>query len=208
MEKKMFNAFPIELNHEVSMVLSHISKKTYNNINVGESESYCTYNLLNGESVSFPYRIYYLDEYDSLASAMTFEQKMIYHCIFSRSCDGFVREKHIKEILKSNYPDWVMPYILKVSDEYVVQILESIYSEMILSDNRRIKEFCLINLQSFLYSHDRMISYWNEFYRNDFYYYKNYIGKKLFSDCFGYTRSMEKERKLKSKADRNVESIL
>lgn len=84
----MFNAFPMELSSDVSIVLS--------------------------------FRIYYVDEYTAF-SALTFEQQMIYHCIFSRSCNGFVREKHIKAILEGTYPEWVLPYILKVSDEYVIK---------------------------------------------------------------------------------------
>lgn len=193
----MLDAFPMELKCDVSVVLSLISKKTYNNVEIGETEAGCKYTLLNGQEVTFPYRIYYLDEYDLLSSFMTFEQKMIYHCIFSRSYNGFVREKHIKAILKEDYPEWTIPYILKISDEYVVEILENVYNELKNKDTESIKAFCRLNLQSFLYSHARMISYWNEFYRNKCYHYKNYIGKKLFSECFGYTRNMEKERKRK-----------
>ncbi len=188
----MFDGFPAELSYDVSVVLSLISKKTYNNVQTGETEYGCTYTLLNGKKITFPYRVYYLDEYDILFSLMTAEQKMIYHCIFSRSCNGFVREKHIKAILEEDYSDWLFPYILKVSDEYVVEILESIYKKLSSQNTEKIKKFCQLNLESFLYSHNRMISYWNEFYRSKCTDYKNYIGKRLFSECFGYTRSMEK----------------
>lgn len=191
----MFEAFPNELSYDVAAVLPLISKKTYNNVICGTSENVCGFTLLNGEMITFPYRIYYFDEYNVLPSSLTFNQKMIYHCIFSRSCDGFVREKHIKLILKENFPDWVIPYILKVSDEYVVEILESVYDELKNRQTEIIKIFCRVNLQSFLYSHDRMISYWNEFYRERCYHYKDYVGKKLFSEIFGYTKYMEKERR-------------
>ena len=191
----MFASFPKELNYDVSVVLSLISQKRYGNVHIGETEYGYTYTLLSGQEISFPSRIYYYDVCDISSSTLTFEQKMIYHCIFSRSCDGFVREKHIKAILEDVYPDWAIPYILKVSDEYVVEILECVYSKLKNKDTECIKAFCKLNLQSFICSHDRMISYWNEYYRNQCYHYKNYIGKKLFSECFGYTRRMEKERR-------------
>lgn len=38
-----------------------------------------------------------------------------------------------------------------------------------------------------------MISYWNEYYRDKGKHYKDYIGQKLFIQCFGYTRSMERK---------------
>lgn len=188
----MFEAFPMELRREVSSVISMISKSTYGNIRTGATDDGCAYTLLDGQDIVFPYRIYYRDEING--QLLTFEQEMIYHCLFSRSCDGFVREKHIKEILSEDYPDWTLPYILKVSDEYVIEILEVIYDLLKGRDNDKMQVFCEMNVGSFLCSHDRMISYWNEYYRNRIFSYKDYIGKKLFSECFGYTRSMEKER--------------
>ncbi|WP_312095486.1 hypothetical protein [Aminipila sp.] len=189
------NGFPIELKKDFETVLQLISRGTYNNINLDATEQSCTYILLNGETISFPYRIYCIDQYNTLPASLTFEQKMIYHAIFTRSSDGFVREKHIESILKEEFPEWIIPYIIKVSDEYVIEILETVYNAIRDINTDKIKDFCCLNVKSFLYSHDRMISYWNEFYRNQNFYYKDYIGKKLFSECFGYTRSMEKERK-------------
>jgi len=37
-----------------------------------------------------------------------------------------------------------------------------------------------------------MISYWNEYYRYDCYRFKDYIGKKLYSECFGYNKTGQK----------------
>lgn len=197
----MFNAFPVQQKHDISIVSSLILRKTYGAIQIGRSEADCTYTLLDGQTVTFPYRIYYLDEDISL-SALTREQRIIYHCFFSRSCDGFVREKHIRALLREDYPDWVLPYLVKVADEYVVEILSVLYDELKDKNNEKIKLFCRQNMQSLLYGHARMISYWNEFYRDQCYSYKDYIGKKLFEQCFGYTRGMEKERKRHSAGEK------
>lgn len=119
---------------------------------------------------------------------------VVYHCIFSRSCDGYVREKHIKALLSCDLPAWAIPYIIKVSDEYVIEILESIYQSLKNINTDDFKAICHKNLQSFLYGHDRMISYWNEFYRIQCYRYHNYVGYKLYKECYGYTLSLEKLR--------------
>lgn len=190
----MFDGFPKELSQDVSIVLKLMSKKTYHNVQ-GISEQTCTYQLLNGQIVTFPYRIYFIDEFDSLSSSMTYTQQMIYHCLLTRSCDGYVREKHIEAILRIDYPHWAIPYILKVSDEYVIEIVEKVYSQLKNRDTQDIKEFCQLNRQAFLRSHDRMISYWNEFYRDICFRYRNYVGRQLFEECFGYTRSIEKSRR-------------
>lgn len=38
------------------------------------------------------------------------------NCLFSRSCDGFVRGHHIGALLAGEPPLWSVPYILKVCD--------------------------------------------------------------------------------------------
>lgn len=189
------NGFPKELHTDVSIVEEYISRKTYNNIKIGQTEEHCTYILQNGETVSFPYRIYHIEDNMSVSSELTQTQRIIYHAIYSRSCDGFVREKHLRALFENELQEWIYPYILKLSDEYVMEIVEYLYGELCLRNNDLIKEFCLLNLQQFLKSHDRMISYWNEYHRNRCYRYKDYVGRKLFTECFGYSRSLEKLRK-------------
>lgn len=189
------DGFPARLYEDAAIVLSRISRNTYHDIPIKETGKTCTYTLPDRQTVSFPYRIYYVDTYEDLCSGLSWTQRMICHAIFTRSFDGYIREKHVRAILMEDYPDWCFPYILKLSDEYVAEILELIYHEMAGKNTDRMKSFCRLNMNSFLLSHDRMISYWNEFYRHNCFHYRDYIGRKLFSECFGYTRSMERERK-------------
>lgn len=58
-------------------------------------------------------------------------------------------------------------------------------------DTEQIKRFCLENMDLFCKSYSRMISYWNEYYRNKYNNFHQYIGRKLFRECFGYSRPME-----------------
>lgn len=187
-------SFPKEIRDDVLAISKIISIKPYSNISSGVTDECCDFFLLDGQLISIPYRMYYRDDWDCLLSTLTFNQKMIYHAIFTRNYDGFIREKHLKSILSEDFPSWVIPYIFKLSNEYVAQILE-ISFEMIPQE--RIEEFkkiCRLNIQYFLKSHDRVISYWNEFYRHECYLYENYIGKKLYEEYFGYTRNLEKLR--------------
>ena len=115
---------------------------------------------------------------------------MILHCIFTRSCDGFVRERHIKALLSEDFTEWAIPYIFKVCDEYVVEILQTVYDNLKDRNTDNFKNFCANNHASFCRSYNRMISYWNEFYRNNCYRYEDYVGRKLFIKCFGAKRTM------------------
>ncbi len=188
------DSFPRELKDDVEYVSSNISMKTYNNVRNGESEEQSSWILLDNQRITFPYRVYYIDNIDSLNKKYTPEQITVYHCIFSRSCDGYVRENHIKALLSCDLPIWAIPYIIKVSDEYVVQILESIYQRLKNTNTDNFQATCHKNLQIFLYGHDRMISYWNEFYRTQCYKYHNYVGYQLYKECYGYNRSLDKLR--------------
>ena len=188
------NGFPNELKNDVSKVISLIPQITYNNVSIGTSEQYINY-YLDGNLITFPYRMYFIDVVDDIYNILDIKQKMILHCVYSRSCDGFVRQKHIQSLLLMDYKEWAIPYIVKVCDEYVIEILEIIYEMIKEHDTQTFKSFCKENADSFCKSYARMISYWNEFYRDRCYKFHKYVGKKLFRECFGYTRTFETKRK-------------
>ncbi len=198
---KLTKAFPAELQEDVKAVLRSCLKTRVGNdvaqgISTGDERPFC---LNTEEAVELPYRLYFVDdivEHDFVNLTVT--QQTIYHCLFSLSYDGYVREKHIKALLSQDHiPMWTFPFVLKNSSEYVVQILETIYQGLKDRDHVDLKYFCRRNMQAFLYDYSRMISYWNAYYRDDCYKYKDYIGRKLYIECFGYTRELEKYRETK-----------
>ena len=190
----IFAAFPKSLHDDVGYVINVIGKELFvsERIDYNHRTPSHAFTLLSNEQVSIPYRIW-LDDYAN-EIVLTPVQQSILHCIYSRSTNGYLREKHIKAILENDIPFWAFPYVLKLCDEYVIEILEVIYDKLKNQDNTELKTFCQMNLSYFLYSHARMISYWDYFYRDRCYKYKNYIGKKLYHECFGYSRKLEKMR--------------
>ena len=200
---KLIKSFPAELQEDVKIVFKSFPKEMANDyiargISIGGEIPFC---LSDNKNIEMPYRLYVIDNIQQNDfENLTPTQQTIYHCIFSLSYDGYVREKHIRLLLnQANIQQWVYPFILKNSSEYVVQILDTIYQCLKDKENTDLKVFCKQNLQVFLYYYSRMISYWNEFYRIDCYRYKDYIGRKLYIDCFGYTRELEKYRKSKKR---------
>lgn len=185
------DGFPSSLKDDVSKVVRLIPLKTYSNVSIGTSKQTIQYSQ-DCVVIKFPYRMYYINVPDEALNKLSLQQKMILHCIYSRSCDGFVRLKHLQSLLLMDYADWAIPYIVKLCDEYVIEILEMTYDILKEQDTERIKRFCLENVQSFCKSYNRMISYWNEFYRDRCYNFHEYIGRKLFRECFGYSRALER----------------
>ena len=87
-----YEAFPKELNKDLQEVFKVIPMKTYNNISTGYSEDIIEY-YLNGNIIKIPYRIYFADAEISKKVDLTDTQKEILCCIYTRSCDGYIRGK-------------------------------------------------------------------------------------------------------------------
>jgi hypothetical protein len=192
------DGFPSYLKDDVAKVIGMIPHKTYNNVTIGVSEDTVQY-FQDNQLIRFPYRIYHIDRSDEIKENVSQRQKMILHCIYSRSCDGFVRQKHMYSLLETDYEDWAIPYIVKICDEYVVEIVEMTYDVLKDKNTDQIKRFCSENIVPLCKSYHRMVSYWNEFYRYEYTDFQQYIGRKLFRDCFGYSKSMERRAKENSK---------
>jgi len=180
----LIKAFPQSLKEDIIKVSKHISNLSYlENENNNNISGITAFSLLSDEIIEIPNRVYYKDCND--ITNFTNTQKLIYHCIFSRSCDGFVRENNLQQILNLEYEDWCFPYIVKLADEYVIEILDKIYIHFKNQDCTKLIEFCSLNEKYLNSANSRMISYWNEYYRNQYIKISDYIGKKLFVECFG-----------------------
>ena len=183
------DGFPKSIFSAVDEAVSTMPYQLVGNIRNAVSSNDIQY-MLDGVLIQFPYRIYYIDVSDEDLQALDTTQAMILHCIYSRHCDGFVREKHLRALLNMDFQAWAVPYIVKVCDEYVVELIELIYNSLKYQTNAIIKQFCAENYSSFCKSYNRMISYWDAYYRCDCPDFHQYVGRKLFIECFGAKRTM------------------
>lgn len=189
---KIEKAFPHALKEEIEATINILPQTTYHDVSIGISDETIRYALEN-EFVEIPYRIYLLEISDLSCCQLNEVQKKILYCFYTRSCDGYIREKYLKELLKMPLEEWVIPFIVKLCDEYVVEIIETVYDTLKHRENFDIKSFCLKNSIAIWKSYARMISYWNEYYRGRESNLCNYVGRKLFRECFGYDRTFEKK---------------
>lgn len=141
---------------------------------------------LREETVQIPYRTYFSEVDEQKMQSLSVAQKKILYCLYTRHHDGRLRERYIKALLQFELSEWEIPYLVKLCDEYVLEIIETIYESIKERDNSDLKAFCVRNQEQLRKSYARMTSYWNAYYRDR--QLSQYVGKKVFAECFGYCK--------------------
>lgn len=181
----MASFFPPELATDLEAVFRVLPQKTFSDYPDLFSEDGTEY-VLTGGTITIPYRCYLLEPPESDIAKLPPLQQQILFCLYTRSCEGYLREKYVQKILSSDFEEWCIPYIVKLCDEYVVEILQVVYDSLRKKPNEKIKAFCTANKDTICKCFSRMISYWNEYYRADCFHIEEYVGWKLFREYLGY----------------------
>lgn len=187
----LYAAFPSYLREDLDTVMEILPNKTFGYVSAIISDNAIPY-ILTNNIVEIPDRFYLLDIDDTVYDMLSQIQKQILCCIYTRSCNGYIREKYLRKLLDMSFEEWAIPFIVKLCDEYVLEILEVIYNKLKIRNNTDIQSFCFENRTSIFKSYSRMISYWNEYYREQHSNLNQYIGRRLFRECLGYDRSFDK----------------
>ena len=134
--------------------------------------------LLNGEQLSIPYRVYLQEPEADRLSALTGIQQLILSAILSRSSDGFVREKCVRELLRSDEP-WIPPFVLQLLGEYVLPIIRVVEDQSTVLKRPEYRRFVIENPAFFQLLKQRITSYWNCYYRAMFPRLKDYPASRI-----------------------------
>jgi hypothetical protein len=125
--------------------------------------------LVQGEKLSAPYRVYY--EPRNLRSAIagsTGNSRMLALCLGTRHWDGYIREECVRELVAVGRP-WVVPFVVQLIGEYVVEIVEAA-AVTVISDasSAQFTEFARENPAFMATTRRRVVSYWDCYYRSRF----------------------------------------
>ena len=93
------------------------------------------------------------------------------YCLFTRHHDGYVRERCLKNIIRSNNK-FTAPYILQLLGEYVVEIIEVIYQNREQINHNNLVAYILENPKHYELTRQRVYSYWDCYYRSSYPKYK------------------------------------
>ena len=122
---------------------------------------------LRGEALSIPYRVYYDKEQLIKCIGCRGPEQIVALCLASRHCDGYMREKCVKELLlRDEY--WVVPFIVQLLGEYVVEITVHVEKFLKRADDNEYTNFLHENTKYVEKLERRAISYWNEYYRQQY----------------------------------------
>jgi hypothetical protein len=170
----ILGAFPTILANDVQNILDKVQLST-------EFNSSGFFNIITcNETVSIPQRVYYEETKLTNLNQLSQVQKYIIHCLFTCHHDGLVREKHLKQVILSiNEHVWVVPFVIRLLGEYVIEILYVINNNLKRASLETIKIFNLENPDFFKLTEQRVMSYWNEYYRLQYPRKEDYIGFQI-----------------------------
>lgn len=126
------------------------------------------------EELVIPYRIYPLG-YEDAFDQLTETQSLLYSCLLTRHHDGHVRQHHLELTLSVHEP-WVVPFVIQLTGEYVIQILETVETDLPTVDPALYGRFIRDNRAYFQATQTRMISYWDCYYRRLYKRPSDYVG--------------------------------
>lgn len=172
---ELVEAFPPELEEDAMSVLRMITQT--NRLDV----SSCFEVDVKGSRLMIPERIYNNELSLSNYQSLTDRQQLVVDCLFTRHHDGFIREKHLKKIIHqcSDYNGWILPYIIRLTGEYVIEILQVIKENVGHIDKGIIKDFITENPRFYHTIESRVESYWNCYYRREYPAKTDYVGFEI-----------------------------
>lgn len=188
----LYSSFPSEFQNDVSIVIDVLNEvDKLMNVFFTDNKISIRYHQ---EVLLIPYRFYAKQVVEEKLKTLTVTQLTILNCVYTRSNDGYIRQKYVEKLLQlEKIPEWVIPYIIKLCGEYVIEILQTINDHFDWIDDDSLAEFVKENKAFVHLEYCHMLSYWDENYRyKGFPKLKGYIGYELFKKCFGYNRSFER----------------
>lgn len=170
-------SFPFHLASDIEIICKIIQ---FNSV-FGPNElrhRYYSFNL-SGDKIQIPPRIY-VDEvnFEHLSEI----QKILLGCYFTRHHNGFIREKYLRKVITTQW-EWVIPFVILLLGEYVVEILDVIYEHLDNLDLSLYRKFIENNMDFYIVTKQRMISYWNCYYRGQ-YRLEDYVGFKIVNKLY------------------------
>ena len=163
-EGRLKKAFPAGISHDVERVVGHLRNGKDSNLDLSP-DSFSV--KVDNESLMIPDRVYFEEVKPVVQLTFTSVQKEILHCLYTRHHDGHVREKALKNIIRSKKV-WVAPYVIRLIGEYVIEILQIIFENLDSIDSEIYKVFIKNNPEFYEVNKQRVISYWNCYFRSQY----------------------------------------
>ena len=177
-DPQLAQAFPSDLRADVMVAINAIPP--------GDIHAMSGFSVLvRGEPVHIPYRIYNPEPEPGALADLSRQQLQIASCIYTRHHDGHVRERAVRRLLDSG-ADWIVPFVVQLIGEYVVEIIEVIKDGLQRLDLKPYKRFAAENPEFLELTKQHSISYWNCYYRSKYPRVNDYPGRAAVALILGH----------------------
>ena len=143
------------------------------------------------EELVIPYRFYHQDHEGTFAH-LTETQSIFYSCLLTPHHDGHVRQRYLERIVSVHEP-WLVPFVVQLTGEYVIEILETVEAHLPALNPALYSRFIRDNQAYCQTTQARMISYWDCYYRRLYTPPSDYVGFRVlakireFYECWNST---------------------
>ncbi len=123
--------------------------------------------------IGIPSRIYESPIPKSTYQSLSPTQQSIADCLYSRSSDGYTRQRHLRRIVATEEL-WVIPYVVAALGDYVVEVVKEVAAGLTELDDarswqaRKYRLFAEHNPDLIQLVRQRSSSYWNCYYSHAF----------------------------------------
>ncbi|MFZ7133324.1 MAG: hypothetical protein ACOWWR_13310 [Eubacteriales bacterium] len=166
-------AFPKVLSVEVDSVFNNIPLSS-----IPPTPNDIGYIAINGESLHIPSRIYWQQPDQAVIDKLTEIQFLILACLYTRSSDGFIRDRYI-ELIVRHPEEWAIPYIIQLLGEYVIEIIYVIEQNLKCLNKEPFSKFKKENPEFIRLTREHITSYWNVYRRREINKLKDDPGYKV-----------------------------
>jgi hypothetical protein len=133
--------------------------------------------IVYGEALYVPGRIYYTKQNLMMGTKLTEAERIAVNAYYTRHHDGYVREQCLRRIL-TNKENWIVPYVVTLVGEYVIEILDVIYKYKDKLEKEIYRAFIQENKEYMFLIKQKVTSYWNYYYLGK-YTKEEYVGFKI-----------------------------
>ena len=120
---------------------------------------------VSGEPVHIPARLYAAEPSELELAALSDTQRDVLGCLYTRHHDGFVRQRHLHQILPCAHA-WSVPFVVQLVGEYVLEIHHDIEANLKRIDVDNLARFVGENRPFIERTRQRVASYWDCYFRS------------------------------------------
>jgi hypothetical protein len=171
---KITRCFPAELEDQVRKVTGLLSMEKSGYIHAA---SYSV--KFHGEKLEFPNRVYFNEPTNTLEKHLNEEEQTILNCIFLRHHNGYIRQRRMEKLIH-NKQHYIVPFTFQLLGECVKEILMVVDEHINEKTMHEYISFVSENKKYVEQTENRMISYWDLYYRKEYPKRKRYIGQHIF----------------------------